>query len=84
MEQDVGKLITGLGPDVNTFVIALFLGDDTITILFTDLINLGFCLIDNAGLFFRNDHVGDTDRETGFGRMRVTKVFQLIKNNNGA
>ena len=81
--QRVGDGVGGLGPDIDDFLVALAVGDDTIAILLGDFFDLlvGFC--DDFWLLLWDQHIDDADRDSGAHCLHEAERFQLIKNLDG-
>src|SRR5438552_9002506 len=78
-EHDVRNLVAGVRPDIDDLVVTLAVRDDAFSILLLDLANL-FISVFELGLFFlRNDHVRNSNRDSGPCRLGEAKLFQLIE-----
>ena len=68
-----------MGPDVDDLVVAFAVRDDAFAILLLNESNL-LVGIFQLGLFFlRDDHVGNSDGETGLGRFGEAELFQFVQ-----
>ena len=75
-------MVVGTRPDVDHFVIALTVGDQSRRILLLDLLYLGLRQIQNAGLLLGNHHVVDAERNARAGRVAKTHVHELVGENH--
>src|SRR5437667_12755453 len=71
-----------MSPDVDDLVVTLAVGDDAFAVLLLNLTDL-FVGIFQLGLFlFWNDHIRNSNRNAGLGRLRKTEFFQLVQRRN--
>src|SRR5207247_10219338 len=68
-EHDVGDFVTGVRPDVDDLIVTLAVGDDALAILLFDGADLFVRVIEFDLLFFRTDHVRNSNRDASFGRL---------------
>ena len=80
--EGVGDGVGGLCPDIDDFLIALAVGDDTVAVLLRNFFDLCVCVGEDFWFLFRNEHVDDTDRDTGTHRFHEAEGFQFIENLN--
>ena len=83
-EHDVGNFVTGVSPNIDDLVIALAVRDDALAILLFDGLDRFVSVLQLGFLFLRNDHVGNSDGDSGLGRFREAKFFQPIEGFDGA
>ena len=76
--ERVGDGVGGLSPDVDDFLIALTVGDDTVAILLGDFFDFLVGLGDDFWLFLGDDHVDDSDRSSRAGCFAETEIFQFV------
>ena len=78
-EHDVGDFVTGVRPDVDDLVVTLAVRDDALAILLLDRFDLFVSVFEFGLLLFRNDHVRNSDRNTGLGRFAEAELLEFIK-----
>src|ERR1700719_2067421 len=78
-EHDVRNLVTGVGPDVDDLIVTLTVRDDAFAILLLDLADLSVSVLQLGLFFLRNNHVRNSDRNTGLGRFGKSELFQLVE-----
>ena len=81
--KGVGDVVTGTGPNIDDFLVALAVGDHTIAILLVDGLDIGVSGLEFSRLFFRNHHVDDTNGATGTGRFLEAEFLELVHGSNG-
>ena len=62
-----GYPVTGMGPDIDDFVVAFAIGQQSLAVLFLYGFHFGFCRVQRSGLAIGHDHVIDTDRDSRAG-----------------
>ena len=72
-----------LGPDIDHLVVPLAVGDQTLDILLLDLANQILGLVEQGVFVVGNDHVVDTDGDTGLGRLPVRQGAQRVGQKHG-
>src|SRR5579884_2821764 len=82
-EHDVGNLVTGVGPDIDDFVVALAVGDDAAPILLLDEANLFVGIFQLGLLPLRDDHVLDSNGDPGPGGFAEPEFLQFIQRGHG-
>ncbi len=75
-------LIIGTRPNVDHFVVALTIGDQTRGVLFLDFLHLALSLLQNLNLFFGHHHIVSTDGDPGHRGVVESGVHQLVSKNN--
>ena len=78
--QTVRQFIVDASPFLNALVVAFLLRDHTFTTLLANHVDVLLGSLDELRLLLRDDHVFDTDGETGARRVFVAKIFQKVKN----
>ncbi len=78
-EHDVGNLVARVCPDVDDLVVALAIRDDAFAILLLDLFDLPVGVLQLGRFFFRNNHVRNSDGDTGLGRVGESEFLQQIE-----
>src|SRR5207302_9755787 len=71
-EHDVGDFVTSVRPDVDDLIVSLAVGNDALAILLFDGADLFVSILELDLFLFRNNHVRNSDRNTGFGRFAET------------
>jgi hypothetical protein len=78
-EHHAGNLVSGMRPDVDDLVVTLAIGDDALAILLLNLPDLLVSIFELRLFLFRNDHVRNSNRDSGLGRLGKTKLFQFVQ-----
>ena len=81
-EHDIRNFVTGMRPDVDNFVVTLAIRDDALAILLLDGPDLFVGILELDLFFFRNDHVRNSNRNTGLGRFAEPEFLEFIKRLN--
>ena len=66
-------------PDIDHFVVTFARRDDALAILLLDFVNLLLRRLDLLALLLRNDHVIDSDRDTGPRRFAEAQLFEPVE-----
>src|SRR6266849_5049812 len=74
-EQDAGNFVSSVRPDVDNLVVTLAVRDDAFAILLLDLPDLLVSIFELGLFLLRNDHVRNSNRETGLGRFGKPKLL---------
>ena len=83
LQHLVGHLLRCVGPDVDHFVVALSVGDQTFLVLLFDLLNLGLRRFDELFLVLRDLHVVNRHRDPSSRGVAVAQSAQPIGEKNG-
>src|SRR5207253_4502132 len=78
-EHDIGDFVTSVRPDVDDLIVTLTVGDDALAILLFDGTDLFVSILELDLFLFRNNHVRNSNRDTGFGRFTEAKLLEFIK-----
>src|SRR5205823_8243293 len=78
-EHDIRDFVAGVGPDVDDLVVTLAVRDDALAILLLDGFDRLVSVLQFGLFFLRNDHVGNSDGNSGLGRFRESEFLQTIK-----
>src|SRR5207248_2410571 len=78
-EHDVGDLVARMRPDIDDLVVTLTICDDALAILLLDGPDLFVSILELDLFLFRNDHVRNSNRDTGLGRFAEAQFLELIK-----
>src|SRR5438445_75158 len=74
-KHDVGDFVTSVRPDVDDLIVTLAVGNDTLAILLFDGADLFVSILEFDLFLFRNNHVRNSNRNTGFGRFAETQLL---------
>src|SRR5258706_4101764 len=69
-------------PDINDFVVAFARRDDAFAILLLNFFDFLLRGIDSLTLFLRDDHVINTDGNTGLGRLAEPEFLELVQHDD--
>ena len=78
-EHDVRDFVAGVGPDIDDLVVALAVRDDALAILLLDRLDLLVSVLQFGLFFLRNDHVRNSDGNSGLGRFGEAEFLQAIE-----
>src|SRR6266481_3831773 len=81
-EHHAGNFIARMRPDVDDLVVTLAVRDDALAILLLDLPDLFVSIFQLGLLLFRNNHVRNSDRDSGFRCFSKAELLQLIQSGN--
>ncbi len=76
-------LIVRARPDVDHFVVALAVGDETGGVLVLNVLHLAFGGLQDARLLVGNDHVVHAERDTRTRRVVEARVHELVREHDG-
>ena len=74
-EHDIGNLVTGVCPDVDDLIVTLAVRNDALAILLLNRADLFVSVLQLDLFLFRNNHVRNSDRDTGFCRFAEAELL---------
>ena len=74
-EHDAGNFVSSVRPDVDNLVVTLAVRDNAFAILLLDLPDLLVSIFELSLFLLRNNHVRNSNRETGLGRFGEPKLL---------
>ena len=83
-QKGVADVIGALGPDFDNEFVAFVVGDETTTEFGFNAVHLGFCVIEQGLLAFRNDHVHVADGDPGLGGIFEPLCLDAVEHLCGA
>src|SRR6202040_2486850 len=81
-EHHARNFVARVRPDIDDLVVALAVGDDALTILLLDLSDLFVSVFELGLLFLRDNHVRNSNRNSGSSSFSKTELFQFIQSGN--
>src|SRR6266705_4642507 len=78
-KHPAGDFVSGVRPNVDDLVITLAVSDDAFAILLLNLSDLLVSILELGLFLLRNDHVRDSNRDAGLGRLGKTELFQSVQ-----
>src|SRR5436305_9902441 len=66
-------------PNIDNLVVALAIGNNAFAILLLDSFDLFVSVIEFDLFFLGNDHVRNSNRDTGFRRLAEAQLFELVE-----
>ena len=82
--EGVSDIIGSVCPDIDHLLVTFVVSNNTVTILFSDFLDISVGFLKLGSFFLGNYHVDNTNRDTGTSSFLETKTLELVENQNSA